>query len=210
MNVSSLNTRTAATAAIACLAAFPVAVLGLTIVQAGHYSPVRQAMSELALGRDGAVMNIAFCALGVGSILFAVALRATLRSITAPAILAVTGLLDFVSAVFHTSHDGATIQTTANKIHDTAGLVTFLLLMAAMFVAARTMRRSDQWQSFALPTRMWAMAAVAGFFLVPILGDAHFGIAQRVFVGTVLAWMITTAARARRLEPAHITTLALA
>lgn len=207
MNDSSPDLRTVATGAVACLAAFPAAVTALNLVQIHHYSPMRQAMSELALGRGGAVMNLAFCMLGVGSILLAVALRWSLRAVVAPVALIVTGGLDFVSAVFHATLTG-TPDTTASRVHQTAGVVTFLLLMIAMFSTVPAMRRSAPWRPFATPTLVWAATAVATFFLVPILGDAHFGVAQRIFVATVLVWMITTGVRARRLASVRVPAVA--
>ena len=53
--------------AIALIAAFPLLVLVLHGVQAGRYHPLSQAVSELALGRDGWLMAIAFCSLGTGT-----------------------------------------------------------------------------------------------------------------------------------------------
>ncbi len=50
---------------------FPVLVVALQVIQRRDYHPVRQAMSELALGRDGWLMAIAFCSLAVGSALLA-------------------------------------------------------------------------------------------------------------------------------------------
>lgn len=36
-----------------------------------------------------------------------------------------------------------------------------------------------------------------GFFLIPILGDDRFGLAQRIFVGLFLSWLIAVAVIAR-------------
>jgi hypothetical protein len=36
------------------------------------------------------------------------------------------------------------------------------------------------------------------FFLVPALGTARFGLAQRIFIGTFLTWLFATATYARR------------
>ena len=56
-------------AAFATTAVFPFLVVVLHFVQLGHYHPLRQAVSELALGRAGWLMAIAFCAIGIGSLL---------------------------------------------------------------------------------------------------------------------------------------------
>jgi hypothetical protein len=39
------------------------------------------------------------------------------------------------------------------------------------------------------------LAAVGGFFLIPVSGAAHFGVAQRIFLGIILSWAVTTATR---------------
>jgi hypothetical protein len=39
------------------------------------------------------------------------------------------------------------------------------------------------------------LAAVGGFFLIPLSGAAYFGVAQRIFLGITLAWALTVAAR---------------
>ena len=70
---SSLDSR--ARAAFACIAAFPLIVIVLHLVQAPDYHPLSQAVSELALGRGGWLMTVAFCSLGTGTLLLATILR---------------------------------------------------------------------------------------------------------------------------------------
>jgi hypothetical protein len=38
------------------------------------------------------------------------------------------------------------------------------------------------------------LTGLVGFFLVPALGDARFGLAQRVLVGSFVTWMLVAAA----------------
>ncbi len=52
---------TLARAALVLIAVFPLIVTVLHLVQAGGYHPLSQAVSELALGRAGWLMAIAFC-----------------------------------------------------------------------------------------------------------------------------------------------------
>jgi hypothetical protein len=173
------------------LSVFPVVVALLSLANRDHYSGVSQAMSELALGPGGWLMTVAFVSLGAGSVLVARALRSSLpRARVAPVLLAVTGVLDVVSAVFHTNAAGQP-ATTSSTIHQVAGVVTFLILIATMFASAVTFRRDPSWRWFAGSTLGWAVLALAAFFLVPILGDDRFGLAQRIFVGVVLSWLIT-------------------
>jgi len=140
MNRQPLSTRSLAAGSFAGLAAFPLTVVALNLIQHGRYHPLRQAMSELALGRDGWLMTIAFAAMGVGTLLLALLLRRTAGALVAPLLLSAAGLLDFVSASFHT--DPGNVTTTMHgRIHNTAGIATFALFVVAIFAATRSFRR---------------------------------------------------------------------
>lgn len=190
-------TRRLATAAACSLAAFPTAVVALNIVQEPNYSARSQAMSELALGRGGGLMFAAFTLMGVGTFLLAGVLHRELPGAkVTPATLVMAALLDVTSAIFHTNRTG-TPTTPAADVHEAAGIATFVLVVIAMVSTIRHLRRNAGWASFAIPTTVWSIAALFAFFLIPILGDPSFGLAQRIFVATWLSWMITTALRAR-------------
>lgn len=189
--------RSLATAAALCLAVFPSVVVILNLLQAPGYSWRGNAMSELALGRGGALMFAAFTCMGAGTLLVAVLLHRELPGAKlGPAALILAGLLDVTSAIFHTNHSGAPATTTSD-IHLVAGITTFVLMVLAMFAMVRPFRRSERWSTFALPTLAWSVIAFATFFLSPILGDADFGLIQRLFVATWLSWLLATALRAR-------------
>jgi hypothetical protein len=79
-----------------------------------------------------------------------------------------------------------------------AGISTFLLVIIAMFASVRPFVGRDGWRRFGWLTLGWAFVAVAAFFLVPVLGDDQFGLAQRLFVGVWLAWVVTVAVKTRR------------
>lgn len=198
MNRRPLSTRSLAAGSFAGLAAFPLTVVALNLIQHGRYHPIRQAMSELALGRDGWLMTIAFCAMGIGTVMLALLLHRTAGALVAPLLLTAAGLLDFVSASFHTDPGNAT-TTMHGRIHNTAGIATFALFVVAIFAATRSFRRHPAWRPFAPPTLAWAICAVATFFLIPALGNADFGLAQRIFVATWLSWALAAAAYTRRL-----------
>lgn len=185
---------TLARAAVALISAFPLLVLVLHGVQAGRYHPLSQAVSELALGRDGWLMAIAFCSLGTGTIFLA----AMLRRLDAPPRLApwligVSGALSYVSAFVHA--DGPHGTTTHGQIHQAVGIVTFALLIAGMFALVRPFRRDRHFRTLATPTLVWALAAVGGFFLIPLSGAAYFGVAQRIFLTIILSWALTISVR---------------
>jgi hypothetical protein len=123
-----------------CLAGFPIAVVFLQLIQPDDYTPVSHAMSELALGRAGLLMGLAFCGLGTGTILVAGVLGNTVeRMRVRPILLLIAGVLDFVSAMFRINAPNAPLTTVSN-VHEVAGALTFLLMTAAMFASYLPMR----------------------------------------------------------------------
>jgi uncharacterized protein DUF998 len=185
-----MNRPTLARAAVALISVFPLIVAALHGVQAGRYHPLSQAVSELALGRDGWLMTIAFCSLGTGTIFLAAMLqRLDAPPRIAPYLIAVSGVLSYVSAFVHA--DGPHGSTTHGQIHQTVGIVTFLLMITGMFALVRPFGRDRRFRSLATPTLVWALAAVGGFFLIPLSGTAYFGVAQRIFLTIILSWALT-------------------
>jgi uncharacterized protein DUF998 len=186
-----------ARAAAGAIAVFPLVVLALHGVQAGAYHPLSEAVSELALGRDGWLMAIAFCSLGTGTLFLAAMLRRLDSSPrVGPAIVAASGALSYVSAFVHA--DGPVGTTTHGEIHQAVGIATFVLMIAGMFALVRPFRRDDRFRPLATPTLVWAVAAVGGFFAIPLSGGAYFGVAQRIFLGIVLSWALTVAVAGSR------------
>ena len=199
MTSSTLSNRSLANAALAGLAAFPVIVVALHVVQRGQYHPLSDAVSELALGRAGWLMWIAFCGAGTGLICLGILHRRLVeRSRTAPVLLATAGLLACVSAVFHADPETATTTSLHDEIHQTASLIAFVLLIIAMFISSRRFRLDPRWQRLARPTLIWAICAVAALLLALALNNSsYFGVGQRIFILTWLTWAIVISAYAR-------------
>jgi Protein of unknown function (DUF998) len=183
-------------AAIGGVSTFAAIVVALQVVQRGAYHPVADAVSVLALGRAGALMAVAFCALAVAALGLAAALRRSPARV-APRLLAASGLLTFVSAFVHADPPSAVVSSTHGQIHQLVGLITFVLLVAAMFSAARPFRRDPAWRPLAAPTLAWAAVAVVAFLVAMRVGGADFGLAQRAFLVTCLSWVVTIAWHAR-------------
>lgn len=208
-SVRDVSTRSLALAALGAISAFPVLVVLLNLIQHDRYNAAGEAMSNLALGRAGWIMTVAFCSLAVGSLLLAATIRRSVQgAVVAPLLLTIVGLLTFVSAAFQTDPDGAP-ATLHGQIHMAAGITTFVVLILTIAAGAAAFHRSPAWRSFRNLSAAWAVVAFGTFFLVPTLDAAHFGVAQRIFVGTCLAWMLATAWRASRMErPAEVKGLA--
>lgn len=168
---------------------FPLLVVTLQVIQRHAYQPVRQAMSELALGRDGWLMAVAFCALAVGSALLARLMHELTGARVATILLGASAALTAMSAFVHADGDNAK-TTLHGQIHQGAGIVTFVSIIVAMFMLAPRLRDQPSWRRLATVTRIMAIGGVPAFFLVPVLGQDHLGLAQRVLVGLLVAWNV--------------------
>ncbi len=204
MSVTGPSNRSLATAALASLAVFPALIIGLNLVQsADGYDARRQAMSELALGRFGWLMAVAFCAGGIGTFLVAVLLRRTTqRAVVRPALLTVAALCTVGSAVFRTDATGAP-ATTHGQIHIAIGITCFLTQLVSLAICSVRFRREAAWQRLTYPTRVLTQLGFAGFVCVPTLGQADFGLSQRLLVGSFIGWMILAAAWVRHSSPSR-------
>jgi Protein of unknown function (DUF998) len=133
----SESVRRAAGAAVALMAVFPAAVVVLNLVQLGHYDPAANAISLLALGRGGAALNVAFILGGAAALTAAWVLRRSVaRAVAGPLLICFFGCTSVVSGLVDTTPDNAP-ATTASDVHQLAGVLGFLAVIAAMFVFAR-------------------------------------------------------------------------
>jgi hypothetical protein len=185
------------------LAIWPVAVVILGVAHHRSYDSVDRAMSELALTRGGWLIDVGFIAMGAAIIGIAVTLTlASSRGIVGRVLLAVAGFLVAVSGFAHTNGPNEA-ASTHSRIHEAAGIASFVLFIDVMYALVRPFRRDERWSPMAMPTLLWAVVATGGFFLIPLLGEERFGLAQRTFVATWLSWLFVVATRVRRLAASH-------
>ena len=194
---TSESVRRVAGVAIALGALFPVTIVILNLVQLGHYNPAADAISLLALGRGGLALNMAFIVGGASSFLTAWVLRRTVAgAVAGPLLVGFFGCTSVVSGLVDTNADNAP-ATTASDVHQVAGVLGFLAVIAAMFVFARRFRSDPAWRAYARPTLLWAIAATVTFLAVPAAPGSLFGVAQYVHVATLMSWLFVTAIWAR-------------
>ena len=178
---------------------FVVAVLLLHVLKSADYDFAEQTLSEFAVGRYGFLMTSAFVALGVGELTLGVGLwKAVEGARFAPSLLFLGGLVDLTSAIFEADLTGAA-STTHGAIHDGVGALGAVLVVPTLLSFAWRFRRDARWRSFALPTLVWALAAVGGFGLVIALGDQNQGLSQRVFIAVYVSWLLAVSVRLVRL-----------
>ena len=192
-----MRIRTVAVAGFIGVLLFPVAIVVVNVVQAGHHNPLTQPASQLALGTAGWAMNIGFVALAIGTLLVAYLLAGKLGTYrSAPVILLlVAGVLGFIPAFVPTDPNGVA-PTTHGLIHNLNGLATFILYVAAMIAAAFAFRRNSYWRPVQRSTAIFAGAGIVAFLLLLGLGAAGlFGLGERLAIAVWVGWLLVIAWR---------------
>jgi len=173
---------------------FVAAVLLLHALKSAEYDFSEQTLSELAVGHYGFLMTSAFVALGIGELALAVGLWRAAGARFAPILQVIGGLVDLSSAIFEADLLGAP-GTTHGAIHDGVGAVGALLVIPTFLAYAWAFRRTSRWRPFALPTLAWALAAVAAFVLVIVLGEQNQGTSERIYLAIYVSWLIAASVR---------------
>jgi hypothetical protein len=194
--------------AVAGTVFFIVAVLALHVLQPG----IDRAISTYAVGPYGVLMTAAFLALGCGSWALVLSIRQTLlpaaQSRIGLILLAIAATGTLLSAVFRTDPPGAA-QSTGGMLHQQIGLVTFICLVIGVLLLSLRLRVDARWPAFGRVSLALAVLALVMFLFAFATNavdelDGLFGIAQRLFIGTVLTWQLVLLShlRSRAAKPA--------
>lgn len=183
-----------------------------------HYSPISQAESDLAVGPYGFVMTINFVNRGLLSLLFLFALARTVRSsggkwseLRGGAVLVgVWGVGALLLAAFPTDVP-ATPVSWHGAIHLVVALIAFLagafgiFLLAARFDRVPALARM---RGFALPLAVLSILLCLidlGLpFAAPHLSGRIGGLTERLFLGSVLLWILLVSLVLAREQPAEV------
>ncbi len=179
-----------------------------------HYSPISQAESDLAVGPYGFVMTLNFVIRGLLSLLFLYALSRTLaseggtwRNHTAGfALLGIWGVGALLLAIFPTDVPPTPVSWHG-AIHLVVALIAFVGGAFGVYLLARGFDRSPQLR----PARGWA-GALGALSLVLLVVDlagsvVHRlsrigGLTERLFLGSVLLWLLLVSLYLLRTIPA--------
>lgn len=206
---------TLARAAVAGFAGFAAAiVVGGALYP--DYSHSHEFISALAAADAKAawVMIAGFAILGLALALAAIMIwrrvGATASGTAAAVLVGLSGALTVVVGLARQDcsdvrpscidHGDAALASTQYQIHNLVSLLTFLLLIVALFFLARAQRKSQGWAHLAVPTRIAAGFSLI-FTLVFVFTSAfepYSGLAQRVFVTVLFGWPILSAGLAPR------------
>jgi len=175
-----------------------------------HYSVIKTAESDLAVGRYGWLMTSAFVARGALSLALVAALalatRGAARSRIGLWLIGLWGAGALLLAVFPTDPPGAA-RTAHGGIHALVAFAAFFAVGLGELLVSRRIAALDGWHQFAKRVRRLALvalavcvAAVAALGLSAAgnggLGSVA-GLLERVFLGLVLLWMLLVGVRLR-------------
>jgi hypothetical membrane protein len=186
-----------AVVALVAVASFAVTVVLLHPLRP-DYDPARRFISEFAIGPYHTLMTAAFFALATGSFALTLALwRAGARSRPGITLLGIWSAGVVIVGIFPTDLQfTGRPKTLAGTIHDDTTLVAFVSIMTAMLVLSYHMRRL--WPSWCRAAMALAVASLVEFGVLFVsVGAGWPGWPQRLYVATIVAWLLLTAARVR-------------
>lgn len=188
--------------ALACFGYFGLALFALHFLRP-DYTPIDHMISDYAVGRLGWIMTSAFLGLSAGCLILAIGLYRfgpqswLARCGAPPLIVAAIGLA--VSAAFPTDLETAK-STHTGDIHTLSFLVNIICTILASGLLSISFGRDPAWRSFQPYAVGGAILVVLAFIAqyLTLHRGAPYGITNRVFVVVLLAWLLGTAYRLRR------------
>ncbi len=173
-----------------------------------HYSPIRQAESDLGVGPYGWLMSVNFMVRGALTLAAATAIAGAFPAASRPrfglALLWVFGVGSALLAFFPTDilddprlvpHP---VATPHGEIHLLLALIAFIAApFGALLISFRVERAGPLAAVRGAAVTLALLASVA-LLAMPTLGRYHVGgLAERVFLACVLGWLALLAATAR-------------
>ena len=192
-----------ATAAIACFA-YSVLALILMHVLRPDYTPSNHMISDYAVGRYGWVMATWFVVMSGGLLMLALGLlRGGPRSIgarLAALLLGIASIGLLISASFPTDVEGAPTTRTGD-IHTLSFMVNVASIILAVVLLSVSFRSDPRWrihQRTALTLTALILLAFVFQFYTLFFPGPH-GVANRLFIILLFAWLLSTTVRLRAL-----------
>jgi Protein of unknown function (DUF998) len=167
---------------------------------------VREPMSDFAIGPYGALQTANFWITGILLLGFSVGLRAGLGPVgraakIAPILVGIYATVSILAGFVPTDLPGTPL-TLHGLIHNVSGLISFVSLVAAIFLVRAAKRSDPQWggrySSISLILGLAAVIALlVAFALAAVVGFAAsaFGVFQRLMTVFTFFWMVMTGAK---------------
>jgi len=189
-----------ATASIACFTYSVIALLLLHILRP-DYAPAHHFISDYAVGPYGWVMTTWFLAMSCGCLMLAIGMvRCGPNWIAARIgtfLLGVASIGLVVSAIFPT--DVRLPETTTGEIHYISFLVNIGSILVAILLLSVSFGSQPRWRPYR-PTALTLAALVVLATVLQFLTlhkGAPYGLANRLAVTALIAWLLATSIRLR-------------
>lgn len=171
---------------------------GIAQVLPPHYSPISQAESDLAVGPYGYIMTINFVNRGVFSLLFVFGFAGALRRASESSrryrggmmLFGVWGICSFLLAAFPTDVPSSPVSWHG-AIHLVVALVAFVAgALGTLWVSLGIGRNPALRGARPFALAISVVAVISLVLLFGTLSGAVGGLVERVFIGSVLLWML--------------------
>ncbi len=174
---------------------FGVTALVAPLLQPGT-GIVGESISSFAVGSYGWVLRSMFFGLGAGSLALAWGLRSTMAATEEGragwVLVAVWGLGSILGGVYPADE--------ANRdVHSFVVTVGFVAIVAGILVLAHAFGDDTAWRRLAPPSAAFGVAATLTCLLTALTRTSWFGVAERLFIATVLCWLVLAAVHLYRL-----------
>jgi len=181
--------RTLAVAAVLGPLLFGVTALVAPLLQPGM-GIVGESISSFAVGSYGWVLRAMFFLLGAGSLALAWGLRSTMAATEEGragwVLVAVWGVGSILGGVYPADE--------ANRdIHSFVVTVGFVAIVAAILVLAHAFGEDTAWRRLAPPSAAFGVTATLTCLLTALTRTSWFGVTERLFIATVLCWLVLAA-----------------
>ncbi len=169
-----------------------------------HYSPIRQAESDLAVGPYGFIMNINFMVRGVLSFLMVLILSRILPKSTASRVglvfLAIWSVCSFLLAFFNTDilDDPKVLPTHTwhGELHLLFALIAFIAVAVGELVLSLSLSQTDILKSLKAVALTLSILAILALLAMAKMHHRG-GLDERLFLLFTLLWMFILALRMR-------------
>ncbi|MFS8086691.1 MAG: DUF998 domain-containing protein [Acidobacteriota bacterium] len=192
-----------ATSAIACFAYSVLALLLLHVLRP-DYAPAKYMISDYANGRYGWVMTTCFLAMGCGCLMLLLGLaRSGPSSVAArlgKVLLGIASIGMVGAAIFPTDPEGAPLSRSG-YIHGISFLPNVGSIILATVLLSVSFGSQQRWRAYRRTAVTLASFVVLAFVLqfLTLVWRAAPGLANRLFITVLLAWLLTTSIRLRAL-----------
>jgi hypothetical protein len=198
--------QTIATIAIVGVAYFAGIIVVLHFLRP-DLNPIGQPASQYALGPYGFLMSSAFFSMAVAAFALVIGLyqgtSQPARSRLGLVLLALWGVGVSLAMLFPMDPDGAP-ATLGGTIHNVTGPLAFLSVTAGTLILSQRFKKDENWRPIYRAALVLSIILLPAFLLtfLSFVTQAGFtGLAQRIFLAALVAWMALTAAHLRSIAP---------